>query len=180
MIMVRFIFSVLLITLVMTACSDDPVQMGPFHGKYHCDLNGRDYTYDDYTLFCTEYSMELEKKFSSIDSAIANEKFTGNHCVIDDYSFSSSYGDTFGSYTLIVIDYSSDSFFRVSGTNSANYYHIFHCPENSCKEYECTDSLDSKKVSVMKELGCNDTLAIKSVIEYFDDVSEPKCMKAQN
>ena len=176
---IRILFCAFLFALM--ACSDEPIRTGPFHEVYHCDLTGDDYTNPgDYDYLCTEEFAELEKNYDSITKAIASEKFTGNKCSIDAFSFSSSYGDTFGSYSLIVINHSMNYFFRVNGVNSAKYYHIFLCPEDGCKEYECTDSLDSKKVSVMKELGCNDTLAIKSVIEYFDDVSEPKCMKAQN
>ena len=92
---IRYVFCAFLIVLM--ACSDEPVQMGPFHGRYHCDLLGLDFTNTgDYDRFCTEEFAESRRKSDSIRKNIVNETYIEKDCKIDEIRFLSKFCDYSG------------------------------------------------------------------------------------
>ena len=172
---IRFIFSVLLITLVMTACSDEPVQMGPFHGRYHCDLLGLDFTNTgDYDRFCTEEFAESRRILDSISKNIANETYIEKDCKIDEIRFLSKFWETTETFQIKVIKTSYS--FSITGVNHDDSY-LMVLSIDKYSTYECMDSLDFEKIVVLKEPSCNDTLSVKSIIDFFDKQPDEKCTK---
>ncbi len=172
---IRFIFSVLLITLVMTACSDEPVQMGPFHGRYHCDLLGLDFTNTgDYDRFCTEEFAESRRILDSISKNIANETYIEKDCKIDETRFLSKFWETFKTFQIEIFKTSYS--ITVTGANHGDSYVKWYSID-VFSAYECTGSLDSEKIEVLKEPDCNDTLSVKSIIDFFDKQPDEKCIQ---
>ncbi len=172
MIWLRFVFSVLLIALALTSCS---YETGPFHDVYYCDLTGRYYTnIADYNYLCTEYFAELIKKNKSIDSAIANETYIEKDCKIDETRFLSKFWETFETFQIEI--YKTSYSITVTGANHGDSYVKWYSI-NVFSAYECTGSLDSEKIEVLKEPDCNDSLTIKSIIDFFDKQPDEKCIQ---
>ena len=172
---IRIVFCAFLIVLM--ACSDEPIRTGPFHEEYHCDLNGIVYTnISVYDYYCNEEHVNLYETDLSIMNSIMNDVFIHKNCFLNKNKirFISDTGEKNEHYR-ITVSIDSVGFLIISGANSYKSYHIERCMEDVCNEYECSDSLDSEKIAVLKEPDCNDTLAIKSIIDFFKEVPDYKC-----
>ena len=157
------------------ACSDEPIRTGPFHEVYHCDLIGYDFTdRADYDHFCTEDVAESRRKTDSIRKNIVNETYIEKDCKIDEIRFLSKFWETTETFQIKVIKTSYS--FSITGVNHDDSY-LMVLSIDKYSTYECMDSLDFEKIVVLKEPSCNDSLTIKSIIDFFDKQPDEKCTK---
>ncbi len=170
---IRYVFCAFLIVLM--ACSDEPIRTGPFHEVYHCDLIGYDFmNRADYDHFCTEDVAESRRKSDSIRKNIVNETYIEKDCKIDEIRFLSKFWETTETFQIKVIKTSYS--FSITGVNHDDSY-LMVLSIDKYSTYECMDSLDFEKIVVLKEPSCNDTLSVKSIIDFFDKQPDEKCIQ---
>ena len=170
---IRYVFCAFLIVLM--ACSDEPIRTGPFHEVYHCDLTGLDYTNPgDYDYLCTEELAESRRILDSISKNIANETYIEKDCKIDETRFLSKFWETFETFLIEI--YKTSYSITVTGANHGDSYVKWYSID-VFSAYECSGSLDSEKIEVLKEPDCNDSLTIKSIIDFFDKQPDEKCIQ---
>ena len=170
---IRIVFCAFMVALA--ACSDEPIRTGPFHEVYHCDLTGDDYTNPgDYDHFCTEEFAELLREYDSIQKNVIDETYIEKDCKIDEIRFLSKFWETFGTFQIEI--YKTSYSITVTGANHGDSYVKWYSID-VFSAYECSGSLDSEKIEVLKEPDCNDSLTIKSIIDFFDKQPDEKCIQ---
>ena len=170
---IRIVFCAFMVALA--ACSDEPIRTGPFHEVYHCDLTGDDYTNPgDYDHFCTEEFAELLREYDSIQKNVIDETYIEKDCKIDEIRFLSKFWETFETFQIEIFKTSYS--ITVTGANHGDSYVKWYSID-VFSAYECSGSLDSETIQVLKEPDCNDTLSVKSIIDFFDKQPDEKCIQ---
>ena len=170
------------ILLLLAACSTEPIETGPFHGAYKCDLDGIYYSYKaDYDFYCDKERVEEYRKIDSMLESFRSQPKIEQECKINGALFDSRFyiqSENVG----VSIRFGFD-FFSISAPSTLDslFVEAYSASQATVKEtwaitkYTCYNLLPAGVDSVFTDSTCSDTLGIQAIIDVFANFPDSLC-----